>query len=342
MISLAQIKETGLAEAMGMTPTDSRFISYLNTGVERVMQAGNWKGTIKKMRLRVSEGNRIYVPKNVLSVEKFSVNGVPVKLHGPAFEFMEGGNGVYQDLNCRDRCWRCSSDIVDQESSATMATLAVPSNITAISDAAECAGTSITIKGYDGMGNWVRSQDANGCWSDGVTLLLDGTEDTNPPTTKLLFLEITEIVKDETKGVVTVSANHLNGGGIELAKLDPIQRTSEYRLYTIPAPICGPCAPGRIPCIMAIVKMAFVPVKNDRDTFLIDLMSAIKDAAWSQYYADKPEGFQLQAAKLASAMAALDQQLGNYRGAGQVNPINVVDDGSAGASRIFPVYGGSY
>lgn len=337
MITLKQIKDTGLAEELGLCPTDSRFIALVNQATERLMYAGKWWGTMRRLKLRVFN-RRITLPLNVASLEQVSLNGTPELIRGEAFEFMPGGLGIAED-QCNPARWCCGADIVDGGQSPIQNTILHPAKIAAYSDASECTGASVTICGYNTDGDYIRSQDSDGCWLDGVKLMLDGTADTNPPTTIPEFCQVTSIVKTSTNGVVTVATNEGNGTGILLSKMAPKMITSAYRVYEVPRLACV-CTDNRMaPVVTGYVKMGFVPVYEDNDILSISSLPAIKDAVWSEYYSTKPDGDAISAARMQKAISMLQAQLQHQRGSGQVNPMNVSDDGTFGASGIQSVYG---
>ena len=339
MITLGQLKATGIAQQMGLCPDDAKFLSLANTAIERLMYAGDWWGTKRRVKLRVTDGNRIVLPMNVAAVERVSINGVPESLRGEAFEFLEGGYGVAEDQAGPTYRWQSPSQVVDSGVVATMTDPPYPSRISAYSDAIELDGTTITIQGYNQNGDWIRTQAKDGRWSEGEALILDPSSETIPPTTITDFKIVSAIIKPITIGGVVVSTNNLDGSGVLMSKMGPGTMTSQYRSYRIPRPSCEASGVCCAPVVTAIVKMGFVPVQNDRDVLSLWSLPAIQDGIWAEFYAQKVETEALRNAKMASALATLNMQLAHHRGSGQNNPLSVPDDGTFGASEMMPVYG---
>lgn len=338
MITLAQVKDSGLAEEMGYSREDTAFIGLLNSAVQRLVESGDWWGLRRKVKCRVIK-NRLILPPYIAALERVSVNGVVTKIRGEAFEFLEGGYGVAEDQS-NPRTWYCGADIVDQGFSALSTPLTCPVRISASSDADECTGAYVTVLGHDRYGNEIRSQDSDDCWYDGVKLMLAEDEsDTSPPTSLSEFMDITAIVKPVTNGNVTISTNDMTGFGLVIARLGPADRTSEYRAYSVPRMTCVSDDPCCAPIVTAVVKMGFRTVANDDDVIPVGNIPAIKDACWAEYYSNKPGGDQVAIARWQRALATLENQLKHHRGSGQTNPLAIPDDGTYGSSGIGNLYG---
>jgi hypothetical protein len=341
MISLKQIKESGVAQAIGYSPDDTRFIAIVNRATERLMHSGQWFGSLRRIRLRVFD-RRIALPGNVAAIERISLNGRAQKLFGEGYEFLEAGYGIEGDKP--NPIYDCAaSDVADAGTSPTSNELVCPTHISAMSEAVECEGAYVLVRGYDQYGHYLRSKDSDGCWYNGEELMLDDTRTSDPSTTlKKFYGQIISITKTETKGQVTVMANGMDGTAYILARMLPKQRTSTYRIYTLPrAPVGCDCDEnvGVFPVISALVRMAFVPVYEDDDVLSLNCMPAIYDGILSEFHRPKEGGLIQSAAYYQSAIVALQQELQHYRGSGQMTPIAKWDDGTMGASGEFNLYG---
>jgi hypothetical protein len=343
MSTFKELKESSVAADLGLDPESAEFRSLANVATERLVNAGKWWGTIKRVKARVWN-QKIILPMNVAALERVSINGWVEKIRGEAFEFLEGGFGVAED-QCATSAWFTGPDVIDAGESPISNRILDPVRISAFSSAdvdgesGECEGACVVIKGYDACGNPVMSRDADDCPVDGVKIMLDSTRTSNPSTSTEQFADITSITKTFTKGAITVATNDSSGIGWILSRMGPRMRSSVYRVYSLPRFASKQCEPCCAPVVTGVCKMGFVPVYDDDDILSISSLPAVIDACWAEYNAKKPQGAQLSLLYWQSAITTLENQLKHQRGAGQTNPLAVPDDGTYGASYMQSPYG---
>lgn len=143
-------------------------------------------------------------------------------------------------------------------------------------------GKKITIYGKQFGGQPLQEKDSTGKWIDGITL----TAALPFVSTSVLVTEIDSIVRDETEGMTYLyqydaSSNNL----IDLAAFEPNETNPRYRRFNFKNwnqnnkldQNGNPC----VNQIEALVKLAFIPLKNERDFLLIDDFDALAFAIQS-------------------------------------------------------------
>lgn len=237
------------------------------------------------------------LPYNVEKLLFADVNGTPAKIFGQPYQFMSSGVGDL-DFRAAGSAYR---DVVDQGEHPTQFTIPrryttaagvdvdlseTGLHLAAFSTAADDAGKLITIRGFKGSGNGdeINAGRTPGedvpiqRWDRGIEGRLAGFWDTQMTHSAARFKDVTEIIKPETRGYVTLygvvgdnSTSSTNASFFSfLAKFHPRQTIPQFRRYGITN------AGGCPSCILAHVKMRHVPLVDGDDILPIDSLQALK------------------------------------------------------------------
>lgn len=184
-------------------------------------------------------------------------------------------------------------------------------------------GKTVTIFGEDENGMPLRTNNGDGTWSDGLVISIAAPYGS----TSTLVRRINRVVKDETQGDIRLYAYNADQNLLyDLAVYQPSETNPNYARYQLQA------ASNKQPCgILALVKLAFIPVKNDNDLVLIGNLRALKFAIQSVRASEAKD--EANATELEmKAVHELNLELRNDNPDSQI-PINLKSFGTAHPSR---------
>lgn len=314
--TLAQAKASRIAPAIGMCPTDSRFIAILNEAQHRLLLKGKWWGAYARYRICVNSQCLTW-PRQVAAIEAISIDQFPIKMRNEWFEYLEAGYGLkttdQRDMEMFDRGTAVTFDDICPGDKKLRIYIDDPDD----------AGKTITVSGYDDYNNWILTEDGE---VDGETITLaypyvDSTHE---------FSAITGVVKDATQGVVRLYELDTDTLAIRpLAYYEPDETTPVYRRSFLPYlgnttdTDCGKYT------IDAMVKLEYIPAAKDKDFLLISNLPALKEGCMAVVFEEKGE---LDKAMLheARAVQLLEEELRHYRGDGAVLALRVDKDFGGG------------
>lgn len=268
----------------------------INEALERLTDNADFE--CMKATMRIATCNKSFtLPFNVEKLMYVDVNGTPSKIFGLPYQFLSSGPG---DLDYRN----ASSgfrDVMDQGESpvqfdipysyvdgsgVTVDTSTTGMRILAFSTAAEDTGKTVKIRGFAGSGNGdeVNAGRDSGedvvinRWEYGVEGHISGFWNSGFAPSTAYFREITEIIKPETKGYVSLFAvDGSNSVPLStyfsyLAKLHPLQTIPQFRRYAVTN-----TGNGTVPSsLLALVRLRHVPLVDASDILPIDSMQALK------------------------------------------------------------------
>ena len=269
----------------------------INEALERLTDHADFE--CMRATVKISTCNHCFtLPYNVEKLLFADVNGTPAKILGQAYQFLSSGPG---DLDYKN--WGSGfQDIVDQGEHPTQFTIptsyttsdgtevglsSLGLHLAAFSTEKEDVGQLMTIRGFKGScnGDEVHAGQTPGedlpiqRWAGGVEGKLSGFWNLQLTHSVDRFKDVTEIIKPETKGYVTLygvvgdnSPAATNATFFAfLAKFHPRQTIPQFRRYGITNAACGCQA-----CILAHVKMRHVPLVDGNDILPIDSLQALK------------------------------------------------------------------
>lgn len=325
---LADAKDpsSGISRVLNLSPTDARWLGYLNECQRRVVQTGElFYGSHARYQFCVTDGCITWA-RQIASIEAAAVCNSPITIRSGWFEFLESGYGLQNgggtcsSGNCNSGPWgHCSGQqLYDRGNAVSFADIRGDNKkIKVYADVAEAAGAKILLQGNDENGNWIRTQ-VSGVWIDGEQVLIS----TTPQTSTKFFSSLVAVQKPETNGSVrlyeydTVLATQR-----ALAVYEPSETNPSYRRSYIGS-IC-PGADCDTVQVTVMAKLEFIPAKVDTDWLLVGNLPALKDMCQSIRMAENND-FAGATQWEARAVQALRRELSHYRGHGIVQPIRMV------------------
>lgn len=326
-IRLSDIK-TLTARILGYCETDTHLLSIINRAHERLVLAGNWKGTVARYRICTSDSCLTW-PREIGTILAWAKCAHPGYLRNEWYEFLEWGPGVMQDTSIMtdtmiDRGSACAFDDVRGSDK----------KLQIYADVAEAATAEVILRFYDENGNYVRTQPA-GSWINGELLVpVVGTYVTT--TNFCAAGGLVEVIKTATNGTIRLyEYDTVNLTRKALGYYQPDELVPNYRRSTIPGlSLCagdGDCTTSQV-TVMA--KLRHIDLADDDDVLLIEHIEAMKLACQAVDKEDKgliseSEVFfhgmvdERTGRRTVGAIPLLQQQLADYRGKGNTVPIRM-------------------
>jgi hypothetical protein len=306
MLTLGAAKNSRLKRISGVCTSSPEFVDLLNDGVNELMDAGNWWGTVKVMRGCIYN-QCLTFPRQVGTVLALNHCGGSIPPKNQWFSF---GSVLPEHVGLWNRTgsFSCASDLALADTGTSPVFNQIPCllprflrfYITQPSD----AGKTITIFGKS-AGVEVLTTRADGTIQPGlvVTLAIPFV------TTTIAFDNVDRVIKDPTDGVTygyQWDGLHL----YPLATYSPSETSPEYRTSRIIQSGCGTNCDNWPTQISAFVKIQFIPVVHDDDEVQIDSIEALALAIQSIKLGDAFDSIGAQT-MMARAIRALNLQLRN-------------------------------
>lgn len=314
----------------------------INEALEALTDTADFECMKAIMRLRVFPGKIFSLPFEVEKLIMASVDGKPVSVNGPAYQFISSGPG---DLDFRNTN-TIFKDLVDLGEHPTAAsipqkldsldgsvidTCGVGMRVIAFSTDPADEGSEMQIEGTTGdgldaqvgasllaQGEMIRINAWDGPEGFMTRNIVSGQDGINVNSwlgdyahhsSKNYFKDITEIVKPETHGYVSLFAvwnSASNNFPIMafLGKYHPRQTIPRFRWYGITSE--NGCCPS---AVLGLVKLKCVPLVDDTDVLPIDSPRALKLMVQSISYENAGDIALAQQYRLAAvqAMASRDR-----------------------------------
>lgn len=346
-ITLADAKNSRLPSQIGACATDQRFLDLLNEAQERLLITGMWWGTVQKWRFCATDGC-VALPSQFATLEAVAVCGRPISVRDQFYEFLENGFGIRgPTINTNTQgtvspcCGGVSGTCGIQEAlyrgHYPIFSDIIPTGkqLQLVCDKLTDVGKTVLCLGYDDNNNWIRTTQ-NGVVSDGEVVALaqgSGTLSVNN------FSVVTDLQPPKpTFGqpgaldgqwwlyeYTTATAAQRLIGQYQYFDVRP-----SFARYFFPAIIPFTTSTGACTQVLveALVKLEFIPVKNDTDYLIIGSLPALKEAMMALSKAeDEPDALrkvQIVSAGITVAKQILDQQLDHYLGSGRKMGMSVI------------------
>jgi hypothetical protein len=356
--TLAQAKNSTIAQAVGLATCDERFVQLLNEAQARLADMGKWWGTYKKLRICVTAGC-ITWPREVKTIEAMNLCGYNIPIQNQWYEFQTDERAP------RTGCGRegCEAEELLDRGMVTQFRDSVGScKFRVYPSLTADAGKRILLQGIDPATNEeIRTLDTVSgeyVWGEYVTL-------PNPAITP--FVETTNLFKQPglngaqkplTQGRVTIVAyNPTTTISTQVAVWGPSEENPEYRrTYLIGMPeVCGGtsgcnaqaendcidhgdgCVPPDEECtntvVEAIVRLEFIPAIVDSDWLFIGNLQAIKHMMKAIQKEDRNQYTEAER-EIQLSLRSLRNELEAYS-PNERSVINVQPFGSAKTQFIF-------
>jgi len=318
-LTFAQVKASRIPKFLGMDPDGTRFAQTLNEAQQRLMMQGLYWGTFQTYQICTTAEGCITWPRQVASIEALAVNQEPITLRNSWFEYLQTGWGIRttgnsSELQLMDR----GRSPIFEDITDFVSTLRVHSEVV------EDASARLLVQGYDGNGNWVRTQDS-GTWIDGEYIDIS----TTTASSVNIYTAITGIQKPTTNGPVHLSKVTGDGLVVPIGYYEWDEQSPDYRRSIIPglgdAPqyTCGsgdPLTNKRV--VRAVVKLDHIDVVRDTDWLVIGNLPALKNACKAVVLEEQQNRGEAEQ-YLGEAIRLLEVELTHYQGRSNVQPLKM-------------------
>jgi hypothetical protein len=291
MLTFSQLESTssGIPQIAGCCPGTPAYADLCNESVRRILQYGNWWGSVVKYQGCIYGGCVVW-PRQVDTVLATNLCRRNRPVVGGWYEFMQLNGGDISPN--RSGGWLfgwgwgggCHSVAPVTENDGTTPVFAQPpcGNDMYARFYPRCQndiGKNVTIYGVDSNGQQITSLDANNNWIPGVVLTLALPF----VSTSFLVRKIERVVKDITQCVVDgYFYDAVNNVLNDMAHYQPNETNPEYQ-HTLISNFGHCCSStGTSPAsptpktILAYVKLKHVDMVNPNDPCVVNSMSAIK------------------------------------------------------------------
>lgn len=349
-ITLGDAKNSRLPSQIGACPTDARFLQLLNEATERLLICGMWWGTVQKWRFCATDGC-VALPSQFATLEAVAVCGRPISVRDQFYEFLENGFGI-RGSNVTNTTQGTTSPCCGGVSGVCGAAEALyrghyptfadiqptGKQLQLVCDKITDVGKTVLCLGYDDNNNWIRTTQ-NGVVADGEVVALQqgsGTISVNN------FSVVTDLQPPQNldgqwwlyEYTVATAAQRLIG---QFQYFDIRPYFGRYFFPSIfPQTTTGGTC--RQVLVEALVKLEFIPVKNDTDYLIINSLPALKEMMMALSKAeDEPDAIrkvQIVSAGQTIAKQILDQQLDHYLGSGRRMGMSIV---GSSIGDVYPV-----
>jgi hypothetical protein len=256
-----------IAGATGFAATDSRFLTRFNKATQEIMNEGDFPGVVDRYAFIAYDGY-ITLPGDLDRIMGIATNGTPIELRSPWYEFVQDGPGPQGDYSGMELG-------LDRGEVATFRDIptGVPSTIRVYGTVDERISGDrpiITLRGYDSDGEWVRTQDGDGNWIDGLEVEIDGDSVLKYIETGILWSKIESVIKPETRGTVQLWA-YDGTDELHLANYAPRETRPSYRRYFFPHLQAERAHP-----VLLRARKRYLPVAGDNDWVIITNLPAME------------------------------------------------------------------
>lgn len=322
MLTFKQLKDSEVPATVGVCADSASFIDYTNKATRLLMNRGQFYGTVERMKICVYN-NCLVWPRTVGTVLAVNTCGHN-EVWNHWYEFMPlnrndfGPNRFYWNgtLFCgniqtiNDGTAPVFNNVPCGRSHYIRVYPSVQADL----------GKTTRIFGKDENGMTVRTENADGTWSDGVEL----TFGLPFVSTSFKFREVSRIIKDETQGVVRYfQFDDENAVMLDLVWLEPTETNPQFRRSRLPASRCRSASCSTPRSVEALVKLEFIPVKYDTDLVLISNQDALQDMMLSVKYSvggDAPMAKDFEAKAIRELNMQLADKMPNEQTPVDINP----------------------
>jgi len=311
--TLGDLRNSRIPETLGVCSTDTtgKLTSYVNEAQEVLIKKGRWWGTYQRYDVAVRADYLVF-PRQVAAIEQMWINKCPVRLRNEWFELMEGGWGP------RDCC--LDLETFDHGITSVFEQPQQGEQVRVYSLGSEATGLRMLVEGYDNLGIVVQTDDS-GTVVDGE--YIDITNSKTPSVTT--WSSVSRVQKPVTKWPVVLTAwDSATGLERTIGWYDRDETTPAFRKFLVPG--LSEAADANDACdqpvIRTMVKLDFVPVKNDVDYLVIANLPALKHACLAIKMGENGDE-EKSLFHMSQAVRLLDEELEHYMGRGYVAPMKV-------------------
>jgi hypothetical protein len=310
MITYYDVQNSSVAKVAGCNPASATFADIVNEAIRRIMRRGDWPGTIAPIQTTVTQGIVAW-PRYVGQIRKLNWSQLAVS---GMESVMPITNLWYHFVEPRGYYSTYGSMIDDAHvdnlgRAPTYATITGTSQqVRAYPATTDDVGKTLTIYGTDNNNVPLRTNNLDGTWSDGVTITVASPFGS---TSAAAFISrIDRVRKDVTQGQIFLySYNTVSDTLDDIAIYDPGETNPSYVKQRVRFSSCATSTDATTAqSVVALVKLAFIPVKYPSDLVIVDNLEAIKSMVQSLKLRESND-FQNAIFAEADAIRELNRQL---------------------------------
>jgi hypothetical protein len=213
----------------------------------------------------------VTLPGDLERIMGIAVNGHPVQMRSPWFEFVQDGPGQVNDFSgaemVLDRGESCTFRDIPPDSGQYF--LQVKGRI---DERISGVRPKIRVLGYDEFGDWVRTEDVAEPF-DGIDIEIDGDSTEKVIETSFAWSRIEAVIKPLTKSYVQLWVRSVAAGTFMISSYAPRETVPTYRRYFLPS--ISPRSAIASGIVMR-VRRRFFPVISDNDFLPITNLVALE------------------------------------------------------------------
>jgi len=325
--------------AAGMVVSDARLLVYANLAIEELVNELDHPLFYDRLRFRVYNGC-ITLPYPYERAVGIKINEQPITLQSPWFEYIGNGwdllTGWSESLQRFDESRLGPGyltgaldrdDVVffkDIPAVALGTQYILRLRTTTDERIASAMPADVIVQGYDGNGDWIRSQNNAGDWIDGVTFVWTADGSFQVANSAQVFSSVVNVTKPATRQPIDCYMIGTTGstGEIQIGRWGAKETHPSYRRYLVrglPA--------GNTYCVDARVRKKFVPIVAPGDFLLVSNLPAMKEMCMAIYKRDADD-FQNYEAHKGTAKDLLLKETKSYIGLQRQRPVITMADGT--------------
>ena len=320
-----------IAGASGMNVSDPRVMSYANLATEELVAEWDWPQLCVWMKFKTTS-NHINVPSEFDRILSIMVNGVPMPLQSPYFEFVGygpqwptvlGSPTNYLDAGLLERL----EGVLDREQVATFQDIPsdgsayLPTVYASVNEMVNGVRPLMVLQGYDQNGQWIRSQNSAGVWIDGIELAINGDTAPYAVSSSQPFSVVTAVQKPITNGYLSLYVSGTQPNYF-LGTYAPYDQNPFYRRYDIPN-----LTNGQSYNVVCRLRKRFAPIQSIYVFLLIPNLPALSSMVQAVYYREAGNPTQYATYK-AIAVDILKKEMTAYIGKQRQKPLVTMNEGA--------------
>jgi len=283
MLSFGEVKDSGAMDIADVDVNSASFKRWLNEATQRLLTRGDFPGTLIPIFVCASNGCVTW-PRYVGQVRKMytCMRDIPTK--GIWFQFLDrhGWGGWRGTLIGAENYYTGAASSFNVWGSPAVNQGRYPVHQDIMGDGRyirlyhrcqQDLGKKVIIFGVDNGNQPLKHRNDAGDWEDGIEMILQ------PPYAQstTFVRRIDRVVKEETQCQILAYAVNTNDSDVleDLAIWDGSE-ISPSRLRQKVFLGCGCGNDSQTNGVTALIKLAFVPVRNNEDWVLIDNLAALK------------------------------------------------------------------
>lgn len=255
----------------------------VNSALDELASTRNWQ-RLRRVRRFAVEAGTVALPQDCGQILRACMNGAPVSLRGPDYDFLMSGPG---DLDALPEGYRYVTGLQDRGFFPVMYDPASADGVRLAAFGTDDIGSAaIRVVGTDASGARVSSSAAYKRWEDPL-LGVDGetyaaVEASAASQTGLVTVERV-VLPEGLSGYVSLYG--LDGGSFAfLSSMHPAVRVPEFRRYRVPG-----FSAGETHRLLAEVRVRFMPLLDDRDALPFETLLPVQYMLQSLYYMNSGE-----------------------------------------------------